>query len=113
MSATETGAAGEQAAAEYLVRHGFRILERNFRTPRCEIDIITRKENCLYFVEVKYRSSDRQGSGFEYVTAKKLQHMQRAAELWLQTHRWRGEVTLSAIEVAANYEVAEFIESIA
>ena len=112
MSSTQIGAAGEQAAAEYLMRHGFRVLERNFKTPRCEIDIIAQKGNCLYFVEVKYRSSDRQGSGLEYVTSRKRYHMQRAAELWLQAHNWRGEMTLSAIEVTSGNEVTGFVESV-
>lgn len=113
MSAPQSGVLGETAAAEYLQRHGFIVVERNFKTPRCEIDIIARKGRCLYFVEVKYRASDRQGSGLEYVTAQKLERMQRAAELWLQQHQWRDEVTLSAIEVAADYEVTTFIESLA
>lgn len=113
MKPQRSGALGEAAAAEYLELHKFAIVERNFKTPRCEIDIIARKGRCLYFVEVKYRQSERQGSGFDYITSRKLEHMQRAAELWLQTHPWAGEVTLSAIEVTANYEVTDFIESLA
>lgn len=112
MNTSRVGAAGEQAASEFLVRQGFEIIQRNFKTPRCEIDIIARKANCIYFVEVKFRSSGQQGGGLEYVTSRKLLHMQRAAETWLQQHGWRGEVTLSAIEVEANYDVAAFIESI-
>lgn len=112
MSTTAIGSRGEDAATAYLERQGYEVVERNFKTPRCEIDIIARKGNCLYFVEVKYRASDRQGGGFDYVTPAKLRHMQRAAEVWLQMHAWRGELTLSAIEVAADYEVTEFIESI-
>ena len=112
MNSTQTGAAGEQAAAEYLARQGFRVLERNFKTPRCEIDIIAQKDDSLYFVEVKYRGSARQGTGLEYVTPQKLHRMERAAELWLQAHRWHGETMLSAIEVTAGNEVTDFIESI-
>ena len=110
MNAPQTGALGEAAAAKYLEDKGFKVIERNFKTPRCEIDIIASKKRCLYFVEVKYRQSARQGSGFDYITPKKLEHMQRAAELWLQEHQWRDEVTLSAIEVTDDYEVASFIE---
>jgi len=113
MNAPQTGALGETAAAEYLERQGFKIIERNFKTPRCEIDIIASKKRCLYFVEVKYRQSARQGSGFDYITSKKLEHMKRAAELWLQEHEWNGEVTLSAVEVGSGYEVVDFIESLA
>lgn len=113
MKSTESGNAGEQAAADYLARRGFSIVERNFRTPRCEIDIIARKQKCLYFVEVKYRSHDAQGSGLEYITSRKLEHMQRAAELWLQEHEWSGEVQLAAVAVAADFTVTDFIELVA
>ena len=113
MTTKDTGSQAETAAAMYLQRNAYEVLERNFKTPRCEIDIIARKGRCLYFVEVKYRQSARQGAGFEYITRRKLEHMQRAAELWLQTHSWAGEVTLSAIEVTADYEVTDFIESLA
>lgn len=113
MTTKDTGSQAETAAAMYLQRNGYEVVERNFKTPRCEIDIIAQKGRCLYFVEVKYRQSGRQGLGFEYITARKLEHMQRAAETWLQAHQWTGEVTLSAIEVTADYEVADFIESLA
>ena len=113
MNTTKTGNQGEQAAVEYLGCQGFEVLERNFKTPQCEIDIVARKSNCLYFVEVKYRRSDQQGGGFEAITAKKLRQMARAATIWQQAHAWHGEVTLAAIEVASDYEVTEFIESLA
>lgn len=112
LNTKRAGSNAEDAAAQYLVRHGFDIVERNFKTPRCEIDIIAKRKGCLYFVEVKYRSQDGQGGGLDYVTSAKRRQMQRAAEIWLQMHAWKNEVTLSAVEVAANYEVAEFIESI-
>ena len=112
MNTSNTGSAGEQAAAEYLIRNGFEIIERNFKTPRCEIDIIAHKDRRLYFVEVKFRRSDQQGGGLDYVTGQKRLRMQRASEIWLQGHDWRGEVTLSAIEVGTDYEVTDFIESI-
>ena len=112
MSASRTGSEAETAAAEHLTREGFTVIERNFRTPRCEVDIIAKKGRCLYFVEVKYRRSDRHGSGLDYITPTKRRRMERAAELWLQTHDWRGEVTLSAIEVTSDFAVGEFIESV-
>ena len=52
---------GEQAAAEYLEKQGYIILERNFRTAHGEVDIIARQENVRVFVEVKPRSSSRYG----------------------------------------------------
>lgn len=112
MSTTSTGGHAESVAAEYLTAHGFVILERNFRTPRCEIDIVAKKGKCVYFVEVKYRSHAAQGSGLEYVTPKKQKQMHYAAEVWMAERDWPGEAVLSAIEVDRNFTVTEFIESI-
>lgn len=53
MSTYFTGKTGEEQAAEFLLASGFEILERNFRNRMGEIDIICKKENVLYFVEVK------------------------------------------------------------
>ncbi len=113
MSTTEIGNQAEQAAAEYLVRSGYDIVERNFRRKNCEIDIVARRQETIYFVEVKYRSTDLFGGGFDYIGGQKLRHMARAAETWTMTNRWLGEYTLSAIEVGGPaFEVHEFIESI-
>lgn len=113
MNSTQAGQQAEAAAAAYLTAHGFTILERNYRTPRCEVDIIARKGSCLHFVEVKYRVRSGQGAGLDYITAKKQRQMRYAAETWLHEHSWRGEATLSAVEVTGvDFEVGEFIESI-
>ena len=113
MSTVSVGGRAEQAAAEYLTRIGYEIVELNYRRPHCEIDIVARLEDCIYFVEVKYRATDQFGSGFDYIAAQKLQHMQRAAQTWVRNRRWRGEYVLAAIEVAGqDFEVLDFIETI-
>jgi putative endonuclease len=113
MQTTYIGQRGEQAAVEYLARQGYRIVDRNWRLRSCEIDIVARKGTVMHFVEVKYRSNEGAGSGFDYITPKKLSRMAYAAECWVQGQRWRGEYVLSAIEVGgAGYEVLDFIDSI-
>ena len=112
MNTTNIGQLAETAAAKHLTEHGFSIVTRNFRTPRCEIDIIARKVDCVYFVEVKYRSGTAQGAGLDYVTARKQKQMRYAAETWMQANDWTGESVLSAIEVDRNFRVTEFIEDI-
>ncbi|MEO6513524.1 MAG: YraN family protein [Candidatus Saccharimonadales bacterium] len=108
------GRAAEEAAAMYLERQGFRVLDRNLRTRACEIDIVATKNKTVYCVEVKYRLNDSQGSGLEYVTAAKQKQMHFAAQMWVATHNWHGDVVLSALEVSGpTYEISEFIESIA
>lgn len=113
MSSVKVGNRGEQAAAEYLAREGYEILQLNYRRPHCEIDIVAKRREVIYFVEVKYRSTDHFGSGLDYITPQKLHHMQRAAETWVMSHHYEGEYVLSAIEVGGpGFEVLNFIEEI-
>ena len=113
MSSTDAGHKAEQAAALYLEMRGYKVLEQNWRRPRAEIDIVAKKDEAIYFVEVKYRSSKAQGSGLEYVTSSKLKRMQRGAELWVAEMEWPGPYQLAAIEVAgASYTVEHFIDNV-
>lgn len=113
MSSTDTGRKAEKAAATYLEMRGFKIIERNWRRPRCEIDIIAQKDGVIHFVEVKYRASDGQGGGLEAITPSKLKQMQRAAWTWAEETKWRGESVLSAIEVTGrDFTVLSFIENV-
>jgi putative endonuclease len=52
------GELGERAAKKYLQRGGLKFLTANFRSPRGEMDLIFRDQDCLVFVEVKTRSSE-------------------------------------------------------
>ncbi len=113
MSTTDTGRQAEDVAAAYLVKQGYKIRERNWRTRYCEIDIVAEKQSCVYFVEVKYRISKLQGEGFDYITVKKLRQMARAAEFWLSSCQWEGSCSLAAIEVAGlEFEVTGFTNDI-
>ncbi len=49
----EVGQLGEDAAVKHLVKHSFEILDRNYRKPWGEIDIIAKKDNIVHFIEVK------------------------------------------------------------
>jgi Holliday junction resolvase-like predicted endonuclease len=94
-----TGHEAEQDAAEYLVNNGFKIVEVNWKTRFCEIDIIAEKNKEIYFVEVKSRKNSKQGYGLDYVTPKKLQQMRFAAEMWINKEKWTGPYQLSAIGI--------------
>lgn len=109
MSTTATGQEAEEKVAAALQTRGHKIVARNWRTRWCEIDIVSRKKQTMYFTEVKYRSSSDWGDGLDYITPKKLQQMQFAAELWLQEHDWQGESMLQAASVDADYSI-EFVE---
>jgi uncharacterized protein (TIGR00252 family) len=111
MSTTETGRQAEAAVAEYLKNEGYKILEHNWRTRWCEIDVVAQKENTVFFVEVKYRRSGLQGDGLEYITPKKLDQMTFAAELWVSNHNWQDEYCLAGAAVAGdNFRVTSFVE---
>jgi Holliday junction resolvase-like predicted endonuclease len=100
MTTFDAGREAEAAAAEYLKKQGYAIVERNWRTKFCEIDIIAQRDKAVYFCEVKYRQSDRQGSGLDYITPKKLVQMRFAAEAWVHLTGWKGEYQLAAVEVS-------------
>lgn len=113
MTNLATGQRAEAVAAGYLVERGYKILQQNWRTRYCEIDIVASRAGTVHFVEVKYRSTDQQGSGLDYITAQKLRQMNFAAQLWMQNHQWQGGVVLSALAVSGpNFTVTEFIEAL-
>lgn len=81
------GAPAEIEAANYLVRLGHTIIERNWKTKYCEIDIVSEKDGTLYFTEVKYRKNAHYGDGFAAITKKKQNQMRFAARLYAQTKK--------------------------
>lgn len=110
MSTTSTGRQAEAVAAAYLIRQGYMILEHNWRTRWCEIDIVAQKDTSVSFVEVKYRRRDRWGHGMDYITPAKQKQMIFAAEFWASSHDWRHKYCLAAIEVSGpTFMVTEFL----
>lgn len=113
MSSFISGRKAEAAASNYLAMRGYQIIERNWRTARCEVDIIAKKDEVVYLVEVKYRASDRQGGGLEYITPSKLKQMKFVAEMWVAETEWIGDYQLAAIELGGpDYSVMQFIDNV-
>jgi Holliday junction resolvase-like predicted endonuclease len=108
MTNYQSGHDAEKLAAEYLKTTGFKVLELNWKTRYCEIDIVAAKAKRVYFVEVKSRKTLLQGSGFDYVTTKKLQQMAFAAEMWVNEQKWAGDYQLAAVSIDAGH--VSFIE---
>ncbi len=94
MNSTEIGRKAEKAAATYLEMRGYRIVESNWRRPRCEIDIIAEKDGTVYFVEVKYRRNDDQGGGLEAITTTKLKQMRLCRYLLASRDQMARPVTV-------------------
>lgn len=86
---SELGKEGENFAGEYLVNKGYKIIERNFRKPWGELDIITiAPDKTLVFIEVKTlrqaqdKQSKEQLSPEDQMTKAKLKKFKRAASLY-------------------------------
>jgi putative endonuclease len=93
------GKEGEDLAADFLVRQGYEIVERNFRYRRSEIDLIVRKENWLVFVEVKMRSSDAFGYPEEFVDYKKAKNIVYGAEQYTFENDYNGNVRYDVVAI--------------
>ncbi|HEX7187770.1 MAG TPA: YraN family protein [Actinomycetes bacterium] len=76
------GAYGERIAAAHLESVGMVILDRNWRCPAGELDIVARDGDVLVFCEVKTRTSTGFGSPLEAVTARKAARLRRLAAAW-------------------------------
>lgn len=90
MSTKQFGDRGEALAAEYLEEQGYRILDRNYRFERSEIDLIAFSPDEfaeLVFVEVKTRSGLGFGRPEESVSDAKRRHIVRAAQAYLHERR--------------------------
>lgn len=81
-STKEVGDRAENKVTDYLRLYGHTIMERNWKTKFCEIDIISQYDGTIYFTEVKHRKTDSQGGGIAAITPKKLRQMKFAAEYY-------------------------------
>ncbi|MGE3182173.1 MAG: YraN family protein [Phycisphaerae bacterium] len=79
-----TGVAGEKVAERFLRKRGCRILERRYRTPVGEIDLIARDGTTVVFIEVKTQSSDALLDPERRVTKSKQAKLSRAAAWYVQ-----------------------------
>ncbi len=88
MSTKQTGNYGEELACEYLKKHGYKILERNYLIRGGEIDIVAQDGGYLVFVEVKARWSHEYGLPSESMTPWKIKAMLKTAKFYLNRVNW-------------------------
>jgi putative endonuclease len=100
------GALGERLAAEHLVRRGYQIVERNYRTRWGELDIVAYDGRTLAFCEVKTRRVGfRLGTPFEAIHPRKRGQVRRMVRSWLMERRERPaapEIRCDAIGVTVD-----------
>lgn len=105
------GRYGERVVAKLLVERGWVVLERNWRGPAGELDIVALDGDVLVVVEVKTRTGDGFGHPAEAVTPAKLARLRRLAGQWLAAHdvRARG-VRIDVVAVRAGGRGAARVE---
>lgn len=82
------GRAAEEAAARHLETRGWRLIARNVRVGRGELDIVARRGPVLAFVEVKARRTRACGAPEDAVNGAKRRQVARLAQLWLAARPW-------------------------
>lgn len=93
------GKKGERIARRYLFFKGYKILEKNYKCPMGEIDIIAEKKGTVAFIEVKSRLTDRYGSPSEAVDEKRRQRYIRSALFYFSGREIDRTVRFDVIEV--------------
>lgn len=83
----ELGRRGEELAVGFLKKRGYKIIERNYRCRRGEIDIVAQDKKEIVFIEVKTRRSLRYGLPEEAISFYKREHIIKVGLIYLQQHR--------------------------
>ena len=106
------GTFGEARVADYRLKLGDEVLDRNWRVREGEIDVITLDtQGIFHFIEVKTRSSMAFGHPFESISQGKLLRMQRLAMGWLVTHDCFGcEYSIDIASVLLNSDGTHTLE---
>ena len=87
LTTKQLGDRAENIVADYLKNHGHTIVARNHKTKFYEIDIVSTKDDKIYFTEVKYRKNQYRGTSLDMVTKEKLKQMTFAAESFLKYYK--------------------------
>ncbi len=95
------GDRGERAAVKFLKKQGYRILAKQHRNTFGEIDIIAQDGPTTVFVEVKTRTSDKDGQPFEAVDRRRQERLVRAGLAWLKKH--------NRLELPARFDIISIL----
>ena len=98
------GQTGEDKATEYLKNKGYKILERNWKSGKLEIDIITENKDFIVFVEVKTRSDDYMEHPKTAINRDKQRSMIYAADNYIRWNNIDKESRFDVVFVIKNGE---------
>ena len=108
----DLGKLGEELAVDYLLQHGYVIVETNWTFQKAEVDIIAKKENTLAVIEVKTRTSIDFGLPQDFVKPKKIQLLVKAIHEYVISNDLEVDVRFDIIAIykeKAEYKI-EHIE---
>lgn len=93
------GKKGERQAVKFLKRKGYKILEKNFKNPFGEVDVIAKKDGAVAFIEVKTRTGDLYGTPSEAVGNSRKRRYVKAAEYYFKGRDIDCTVRFDVIEI--------------
>ena len=108
----QLGDRGEQVVVDYLEASGHEIVARNYKTKLFEVDIISRKNEMLYFTEVKYRRDSDFGAGLDFIDQKKQQKMRLSVKGFMEANPEYADFTptLAVAAVGKDFKLEEWFE---
>ncbi len=107
----KTGDIGERAAADFLVRNGYKILDRNYTVRGGEIDIIAQKDETIAFVEVKTRKEAPLSEGEEAITPVKKKRLIATAErYYIEVLKCRGNCRFDVCVVTVSDRLVKHLK---
>ena len=95
----ELGKKGEQLAVDFLWNKGYKIIERNYRFEKAEVDIIAKKGEILAVIEVKTRSSSDFGNPQDFVKPKQIKNLVKAVDEYVNLNNLDVEVRFDIVAI--------------
>ena len=99
MRSKKIGDKGEDQALLFLARHGYTILQRNYRYKRAEVDIIARQDSLLVFIEVKTRKNADFGFPETFVDQRQADLIKSAATAYMEAHNWQQDIRFDIVAI--------------
>ena len=95
----ELGKKGEQLAVDFLLKNKYKIVERNYRFDRAEVDIIAQQKDTLAIIEVKTRSTSDFGNPQDFVKPKQIQRLVKAVDEYVTVNDLDVEIRFDIIAI--------------
>ena len=95
----ELGKKGEQLAVDFLIKNNYKIIARNYRFEKAEVDIIAQKKETLAIVEVKTRSTTDFGNPQDFVKPKQIKNLVKAVDAYVIANDLDVEVRFDIIAI--------------